>query len=234
MAVLSISLDHIAALRQLRGTREPDPVHAAVIAELAGASSVTASLRDDRAHIQDRDVYLLKQVVTTRFNLRIHPGAEMMALAIDLLPSMVTFIGDQRETSGSHALPIRGKEKELGEKITTLVDNGIAVCLAIEPEGLDVRTVSKLGARMVELSTTAYARTSGQLRQEELDKVLAAAHAAHTRGLRVHAAGDLSYKNIGPIARCEYIQEITVGHALIARAALSGLESAVRDMVSLL
>jgi pyridoxine 5-phosphate synthase len=233
MPRLGVNVDHIASLRQLRGGREPDPVQAAVLAELAGAHSITAHLREDRRHMQDRDVYLLKQVVTTTMNLAMAPTGDMVNLAVDVLPTMVTLVPERRDDRGGDGgLTVRGNEDELEKLISTLQDNNILVCLFIDPDVQHIKAAKRIGATHVELNTGRYANAAGAKIAEELDLLDQAADAAHKFELHVHASCGLHYRNVQPVAHIEHIEEVTIGHAIIARAALTGLENAVRDMLA--
>jgi len=235
MARLGLNIDHIAALRQIRGGREPDPVQAAVIAELAGAHSITAHLREDRRHVQDRDIYLLKQVVSTRMNLAMAPTAEMVTLAVDVLPTMVTFVPEKREDQGGEGgLTVRGSEDELAKRIATLQDNNVLVCLLIDPDVQQIKAARRIGATHVELHTGHYANAAGAKVADELDRLEQAADAAQKFELHVHASCGLTYHNVQVVAKIGLIEELTIGHSIVARAALTGLENAVRDMLSLL
>jgi pyridoxine 5-phosphate synthase len=235
MATLGVNIDHIATLRQARGGREPDPVQAAVLAELAGASGITAHLREDRRHMQDRDIYLLKQVVTTHLNLEMAATQEMTDLAVDVLPWMVTLVPEKREERTTEGgLDVRGKETDLAKKIRTLQDNNILVSLFVNPDVQEVRAARKVGATHVELHTGLYANAAGAAAAEELQRLRDAAFVAVKHGLRVNAGHGLNYRNARPVAQLDGVEELNIGHAIIARASLAGMESAVRDMLALL
>jgi pyridoxine 5-phosphate synthase len=235
MATLGVNIDHIATLRQARGGRDPDPVQAAIIAELAGAHGITAHLREDRRHMQDKDIYLLKQVVTTHLNLEMAPVSEIVQIAIDVLPWMATLVPERREERTTEGgLAVAGKEKELAGVVEHLRNNNILVSLFILPEIQEIRAARRAGASHVELHTGNYANASGQAQLDELERLRECAFAANKLGLIVNAGHGLNYRNVSAIADIDSVQELNIGHAIIARAALTGLDSAVRDMLALI
>jgi pyridoxine 5-phosphate synthase len=233
---LAVNIDHIATLRQARNASEPDPVAAALLSELAGAEGITVHLRGDRRHIQDRDVELLRRVVTTQLNVEMAATREMVKLALSFKPDMVTLVPERRDevtTEGGldvvlHAGNIEGVAREL-------IDARIAVSIFSDPEIEQVRACSKVGVRRIEINTGKYANhwPHGQW-EEELEKVRAAAKAGRKMGMRVLAGHGLNYRNIRPIAAIREIEELNIGHSIIARAALTGLDSAVREMIALM
>ncbi len=235
MTTLGVNIDHIATLRQARGGREPDPIHAAVMAELAGADGITAHLREDRRHIQDRDIYILKQTVSTSLNLEMASTAEMVKIAVDVLPHMVTLVPENREeltTEGG--LAVREREKDLAKTVETLLNNNILVSLFINPEINDIKSARRIGATHVELHTGYYSNAKGSALVDELDRLRDCAKAAHTLGLHINAGHGLNYLNVSAVAEIPYMEELNIGHSIIARAALTGMEIAVRDMKALL
>jgi pyridoxine 5-phosphate synthase len=236
VATLGFNVDHIATIRQARGGSEPDPVKAAVIAELAGAQGITAHLREDRRHIQDRDVQFLKQLVTTHFNLEMACTTEMVKIAVDLLPHMVTLVPEKREEKTTEGgLSVREHEKDLAPSIELLRDRNILVSVFIAPEFNQIKAAKRIGATHVELHTGYYANTdSASTRNEELDKLSTMADAAHHFGLRVNAGHGLNYQNVEAVAHVKYMEELNIGHAIVARAVLVGIEPAIRDMRSLI
>jgi len=236
MATLGVNIDHIATIRQARGGREPDPVHAAVLAELAGARGITAHLREDRRHIQDRDVYILKQTVSTHLNLEMAPINEMVKIALDVLPYMVTIVPERRqERTTEEGYPVREKERDLAKAIETLRENHILVSLFVNPDIAEIRACAKVGATHVELHTGAYANAPNSVAaQEELEKLQGAAMAARKLGLRVNAGHGLNYLNVSPVADIDDMKELNIGHAIVARASLVGMDAAVREMASLI
>lgn len=235
MATLGVKVDHIATLRQARGGSVPDPVQAAVLAELAGAHCITAHLREDRRHIQDRDIYLLKQTVTTRLNLEMAFTQDMIQIALDVCPYMVTLVAEKREERTTEGcLNFRGKERELAKSIDTFRENNILVCLFIDPDIQLIKSTAKTGATHVELHTGFYANASGKAQQDELKRLHDAAMAGKYQGLIVNAGHGLNYKNVSPVAEFEYVSQLNIGHSIIARAAMTGIDKAVRDMLALI
>lgn len=236
MTTLGVNIDHIATIRQARGGSEPDPVIAAGIAEMAGALGITAHLREDRRHIQDRDIYLLKQIVKTHLNLEMAPTAEMVTLAVDVLPHMVTLVPEQRqELTTEGGIAVREKEKDLAKAIATFNDHKILVSLFINPDINDVKAAKRVGATHVELHTGYYANAQGAAAiQDELGKLKDAAMVALKYGLHLNAGHGLNYQNVTAISRIDGMEELNIGHSIISRAAMVGLEKAVRDMIALL
>lgn len=236
MATLGFNVDHIATLRQARGGREPDPVHAAVLGELACCHGITAHLREDRRHIQDRDIQLLKQVLTVPLNLEMACTAEMVRFAIELLPGMVTLVPERREEKTTEGgLSVRGHEKELAPAIETMRNHNIQVSMFIAPDFNQLKASKRAGATHVELHTGFYANASSDSeRNEELDKLRSTAYAANKFGLRVNAGHGLNYQNAASVACINFVEELNIGHSVISRAALVGIDTAVREMVSLI
>jgi len=235
MPTLGVNIDHVATIRQARGGKEPDPVHAAVIAELAGAKGITAHLREDRRHMQDRDIYLLKQTVTTHLNLEMAATKEMVSIAVDVMPWMATIVPEKREeVTTEGGLDVRSKEKELTERIAQLQDHKILVSLFIDPDIQQIKSARKVGATHIELHTGFYANAIGQAQADELARLRDAAYAAEKLGLRVNAGHGLNYRNVSDVARIDHVEELNIGHSIIGRAVLTGLDAAVRDMLALL
>ncbi|MCL2219169.1 MAG: pyridoxine 5'-phosphate synthase [Chitinispirillia bacterium] len=239
MATLGVNIDHIATIRQARGGRDPDPIHAAVLAELAGARGITAHLREDRRHIQDRDIYILGQTVSTHLNFEMAPTPEMLKIALDVRPYMVTIVPEKREektTEGGY--PVREKERELSEKIATLRENHILVSLFINPDIAEMRSCARVGATHIELHTGAYANAGTAndraAEEDELTALKNAAMAAQRLGLRINAGHGLNYQNVSPVADIDNMEELNIGHSIISRAAMVGMDNAVREMVSLI
>ncbi len=237
MAFLNVNIDHIATVRQARQEREPDPVAAAILAELAGAHGITAHLREDRRHIQHRDVRLLRNVVQTKLNLEMAATPEMVAIAIRLHPDQVTLVPERRkELTTEGGLKVAGSPRELRQAIRRIQGRGIPVSLFIAPEPEDVEASKNLGAAMVELHTGAYSLAYGPQgpHRIQLGKVVDAARQARDLGLVVHAGHGLTYRNVGPIAALPEVEDLNIGHNLIARACLVGIDRAVREMLALL
>lgn len=236
MATLGVNIDHIATIRQARGGKDPDPVQAATIAELAGAHGITAHLREDRRHMQDRDIYLLKQLVSTRLNLEMAATAEIVKIAVDVLPWMVTLVPERREERTTEGgLSLQGKERDLAKTLESFRNNNILVSLFIDPEIHQIKAASKTGATHVELHTGYYANAKGQQAQsDELARLRDAAMVAVKLGLHVNAGHGLTYQNVTAVADIDGVEELNIGHSIVARASLVGLDRAVRDMLTLI
>ena len=234
---LYVNIDHVATVRQARRTDEPDPVRAAVLAELGGADGITVHLREDRRHIQDRDVRLLAETVRTGINLELATGADILALAIELGPMQATLVPESREeitTEGGLDLSSEPRRKALGEALARLGSAGIRTSLFIGPDGLSVRASADLGAAAVELHTGEYANARGaRERAHQLERLAEAAELGATLGLAVHAGHGLTYENVGPVAAIPLVEELNIGHSIVARAVFTGLEAAVRDMAAI-
>jgi pyridoxine 5-phosphate synthase len=235
MPTLGVNVDHIATIRQARGGKEPDPVQAAVFAELAGAHGITAHLREDRRHMQDRDIYLLKQTVTTHLNLEMAASSEMTHIAIDVAPWMATLVPEKREERTTEGgLAVREKERDIAKVVEQLHEHNILVSLFIDPDIQQIKAAARTGATHIELHTGYYANASGKAQNDELAKLQDSAFAASRLGLRVNAGHGLNYLNTARVAALEHIEELNIGHAIIARSVLTGLDLAVRDMQALL
>jgi pyridoxine 5-phosphate synthase len=233
---LCINIDHIATLRQVRKEQEPDPVIAAGICEIAGADGIVCHLREDRRHIIDRDVHLLRQTVKTKLDLEMAATDEMVKIACSIKPEMVTLVPERREeltTEGG--LDLSALEFKLVPAIEKLKENGIKISLFIEPNPESVDLALEYGADMIEIHTGKYglAKKSEEI-VVELEKIRQMARMAKELGLGVNAGHGLNYNNITAIANIEEIDEVSIGHSIIARAIFTGLESAVRDMVSII
>lgn len=235
MLKLSVNIDHIATLRQARKGIEPDPVAAAVIAELAGADGIIAHLREDRRHIQDRDVRLLRETVRTKLNLEMAATEEMQRIALQLQPDLVTLVPEKREeltTEGG--LEIASRLDFLKSYTARLQQEGIIVSLFIDPDEKQIMAAKKSGAEWVEFHTGAYANAmQEQELADELRKIADAAQLAASLGLRVGAGHGLNYQNVPAIASIPEVEELNIGHSIISRAALTGLGQAVKDMIAL-
>jgi pyridoxine 5-phosphate synthase len=235
MATLGVNVDHVATIRQARGGKEPDPVLAAGIAEMAGALGITAHLREDRRHIQDRDIYLLKQTVATHLNLEMAATEEMVKIAVDVLPFMVTLVPEKRqEVTTESGLAVREQEKDLAKAIETFRNNNILVSLFIMPDLNEIKSAKRIGATHVELHTGPYSNApTGPAQSEQLEQVKNAAFFASKLGLHVNAGHGLNYRNVTAIARLDCIEELNIGHSIISRAVMVGMDAAVRDMIAL-
>lgn len=230
---LGVNVDHVATLRQARGTRYPDPVLAASLCELAGADQITVHLREDRRHIQDRDVQILRQTVQVPLNLEMAATPAMLALALQYRPDTVTLVPERRqERTTEGGLAVAGHEAELRPIIQALKEAGITVSLFIDPSEDQVRASAELRASTIELHTGDYCAAEGHLAAEqELSKLRAAAVLGHDLGLAVAAGHGLDYRNVGAVARLPWMEELNIGHALVSRAVLVGMERAVAEMI---
>jgi pyridoxine 5-phosphate synthase len=229
---LGVNIDHIATIRQARRTVEPDPVAAAVLAELAGADGITVHLREDRRHIQERDVRLLRQTVRTHLNLEMAATDEMVAIALDVHPDYVTLVPEKREeitTEGG--LDITRQQNRMKEVVDQLQSAGIPVSLFIDADSDQIDASAAIGAKFIELHTGRYAEAKDeQNRAVELEVLTTGCRLAITAGLRVNAGHGLTYWNVYPIACLEGMEELNIGHTIVSRAALVGMERAVREM----
>ncbi|NOQ52760.1 MAG: pyridoxine 5'-phosphate synthase [Desulfuromonadaceae bacterium] len=236
MAKLGVNVDHIATIRQARGIDEPDPVAAAMLAEFAGAHGITVHLREDRRHIQDRDVELLRKTIKTRLNLEMALTDEMIAMALKILPDAVTLVPEGRhELTTEGGLDVNLLRATLKQKIVLLKQAGIVVSLFVEPDLEQIKTSYKVGADYIEIHTGSYCETRADVdRREQLRRIELAISAARKLGLGVNAGHGLNYRNIGPVVALKGIEEFNIGHSIVARAALVGMERAVREMLELL
>ena len=236
MPRLSVNIDHIATLRQARRGVEPDPVAAAVLAELAGADGIIVHLREDRRHIQDRDLRLVRQTVRTKLNLEMAATDEMQGIALEVRPDIVTLVPEKREeltTEGG--LEVFARVEVLKGYISRLQNAGIPVSLFIDPDEQQISAAKKTGAAWVEIHTGAYANAPNETeRTAELEKIVQSAKLAASLGLRVGAGHGLNYINVKAIARIREIEELNIGHSIISRASLVGIDRAVRDMIELI
>jgi pyridoxine 5-phosphate synthase len=232
---LGVNVDHIATLRQARRGRHPDPVHAALVAEQAGADSITMHLREDRRHIIDRDPFALRDLLHTRINFEMAVTSEMIAIAKRLLPADCCLVPEQREeitTEGG--LDVSGQRAAVSAATAELKAAGIRVALFIDPDEAQVDASAAARADAVELHTGSYAEATGAQRARELQRLLAAARHAASLGLEVHAGHGLDYQNVQPVAAIGQIVELNIGHAIVARAVFSGLAAAVSEMKALM
>jgi pyridoxine 5-phosphate synthase len=236
MATLGVNIDHVATIRQARGGNEPDPVAAAVIAELAGADGITVHLREDRRHIQDRDVKLLRQTITTKLNLEMAAHPDMVAIALLIKPDMCTLVPEKRqELTTEGGLDVRVFADQLKDVVAKLQEAKIPVSLFIDPDPDQVKAASKVGADYIEIHTGMFADAKNwQNEQRELLKIENAIKLAKKIDLGVNAGHGLNYSNIKKVASLGGIEEFNIGHAIISRAVLVGLDRAVRDMVELI
>jgi pyridoxine 5-phosphate synthase len=232
MVRLGVNIDHVATLREVRKTFEPDPVSAAVAVEMAGADQVTIHLREDRRHIQNRDARLIREVTKTALNLEMAGVAEMQEIALALRPDSVTIVPEKREeltTEGG--LDLRGVGKSLGDMVETIRKAGIKVCAFLDADPEQIHEAARLQFDAVEIHTGRYAGASAEARREELRKIKDAAMAIRHLGLAAHAGHGLTYHNVRSIVEITEIEELNIGHSIIARAVFVGLNRAVRDML---
>ena len=232
---LGVNIDHIATIREARKAREPEPVAAALLAELAGAQGITVHLRGDRRHIKERDVELLRQVIATKLNVEMAATSEMTAIAARLRPDQVTLVPERpHELTTQGGLDVVANRKSVAGAVKKLRAAGILVSIFIDPDPAQVAASREAGAGAIEINTGGYSDASAARRPARLDAVRSAAVAAASQGLEVLAGHGLTYVNVGPIVATPGIVELNIGHSIIARAALVGLERAVREMVALL
>jgi pyridoxine 5-phosphate synthase len=236
LPTLGVNIDHIATLRQARHTVEPDPVAAAVLAELAGADGITVHLREDRRHIQDRDVHLLRQTVRTHLNLEMAATDEMVAIALEIKPDYVTLVPERRaEVTTEGGLDVAGQVEHLKSVVSTIQAAQIPVSLFIDAVADQIDASAHTGAQFIELHTGPYAEAKQESdRHRELGGLTQATAQALTLGLRVNAGHGLTYWNTVPVAQIPGMDELNIGHSIISRAALVGLERAVREMKQLI
>jgi len=234
--LLGVNVDHIATLRQARGTTYPDPAHAASVAEHAGADGITIHLREDRRHITDRDVAVMNQTIQTRMNLEMAVTEEMLDIACKTKPAFVCLVPEKREeltTEGG--LDVAGQQEKMNQAVARLAEHGIKVSLFIDADKEQIDAAVKSGAPFIEIHTGQYAEATTEEEQEaELAKLKEGIKYAHEQGLKVNAGHGLTYFNVKPIAAIPEIIELNIGHAIIARAAIDGLDKAVRDMKRLM
>ena len=236
MSKLGVNIDHVATLRQARDTRYPDPVSAAALAEKGGADQITVHLREDRRHIQDGDVRILRRSVQTELNLEMATTDEMVRLALDIKPDSVTFVPEKRrEVTTEGGLDVRKNCKKLSKHIPLLIQKGIRVSLFIDPDEEQVRLASELKADTIEIHTGHYAEAKTQEEtQREIYRIARAIERGKEFGLWLAAGHGLNYTNIAPIVAIRDIQEFNIGHSIIARAVFVGMEAAVREMKKLI
>lgn len=232
---LGVNIDHVATVRQAREAAEPEPIAAAVLAELAGADGITVHLRGDRRHIQERDVELLRNMVSTRLNVEMAATPEMLEIAGRLKPHQVTLVPEQPdELTTTGGLDVVRQARTLTPVVAALATSRIAVSLFIDADATQVKRAAEIGATAVEINTGPYADASEDTRSVELRRVARAARAASRRGVEVLAGHGLTYRNVSPIVEIGEIVELNIGHSIVARAVLVGMERAVAEMVDLL
>ena len=232
---LGVNVDHVATLRQARRTTYPDPLFAALVAEQAGADSITIHLREDRRHIQDRDVRLCKDALQTRLNLEMAATDEMLKIATEVRPADCCLVPEKRtEVTTEGGLDVLGQEAALKAYCARLQESGARVSLFIDPDKNQLDAACRLDVPVVELHTGAYADATGERRAHEFKRIEDAARHAHSIGLTVHAGHGLNYHNVHPIAAIPQIVELNIGHAIVARAVIDGMHAAVAEMKRLM
>jgi len=235
MAKLGVNVDHVATLRQARGGTEPDPVTAALMCELAGASSIVMHLREDRRHVQDRDLRLARELLATRLDMEMAATKEMVDIALALKPDMATLVPERRqELTTEGGLEVAGRQGDLAGPVARLKDAGIAVSLFVEPAPEQIKASRDVGADLVEIHTGTYAGARGAEQAKELERIREAVQLAAALGLGVNAGHGLDYVNTPAVAAIGGIREFNIGHSIMARAVFTGLTQAVRDMCALL
>ncbi len=232
---LGVNIDHVATLRQARRGRDPDPVHAALAAEMAGADSITLHLREDRRHIQDADVRALRALLKTPMNLEMAVTDEMLEIACDVRPAYACLVPEKRqELTTEGGLDVAGQRARIGKALERLAASGVRASLFIDAQARQLECAAELGAPAVELHTGAYAEANGADRARELERLVSCARLGARLGLAVHAGHGLDYHNVRPVAGIPEIIELNIGHAIIARAVFHGLAVAVREMKALM
>ncbi len=236
MAVLNVNIDHVATVRQARRADEPDPVWAAVQCELAGANGITAHLRQDRRHINDRDALLLKHATASKFNLEMSMAAEIVHLAEHILPDQVTLVPEnRRELTTEGGLDCVGQKRRLAEVVRRMHKKGVLVSAFITPDADQIAVAADAGCDAVELHTGQYANARGDsAARRQIAYLEKARDAATARGLTVHAGHGLTYRNIGPVAAIDGLCEFNIGHSIVSRAVIVGLREATGQMIALI
>jgi pyridoxine 5-phosphate synthase len=232
MAILGVNIDHVATVRQARRTNEPDPVWAAALAELGGADGITIHLREDRRHIQERDLRILRDTVTVKLNLEMACDEGVLRIAREVKPDQATLVPERREeVTTEGGLEIYHQKRRVGQIVGQLRDAGISVSLFLDPDPRQIETAAALGADAVELHTGQYALAKpGKAQQAALAQLQRAGAEIRASGMVLHAGHGLTYRNVQPIATIEGMHELNIGHSIIARALMVGLVEAVREM----
>ncbi|MFM9116648.1 MAG: pyridoxine 5'-phosphate synthase [Planctomycetota bacterium] len=235
MPELGVNIDHVATVRQARRTYEPDPVWAAMAAELGGADGITIHLREDRRHIQDRDLRLLRETVAIKLNLELAANEEIVGIACETRPDQATLVPERREeVTTEGGLELLADPDSIRRAVERLQEAGIAVSLFLDPDRRQIEFAGTLGVQAVELHTGTYALAKGAAQSRELERLTDAGRQIRELGLTLHAGHGLNYHNVGPVARIADMHELNIGHAIVARAIFVGLERAVREMKDLL
>lgn len=232
---MGVNIDHVATLREARKATEPDPVQAAKACEKAGADGIVAHLREDRRHIQEKDIRLIKKIIQIKFNLEIASTVRMLQIASSIKPDQLTLVPERRlEITTEGGLDVLRKKSFLKNQISFLKEAGIKISLFIDPIIEQVRISKEVGADAIELHTGRFANTGGEEQKRELNKLIEATRVAHGLGLEVHAGHGLTYENVGPITRIPFVEELNIGHSIVSKAVFVGLEMAVKEMLTLM
>lgn len=236
MPTLGVNIDHVATVRQARMTNEPDPVWAATLAELGGADGITLHLREDRRHIQERDLHLLKQTVAVKLNLELACTAEVLEIACATRPHQATLVPERREeVTTEGGLDVVGNQQRVVDAVQQLQESGIVVSLFLDPDPGQIESALTTGATAVELHTGAYAHAAAEFSAaDQLQQLHTAGSLVQEAGRTLHAGHGLTYRNVGPIAAIPHMCELNIGHSIISRAIMVGLAQAVRDMKRLI
>ena len=235
MAQLGVNIDHVATIRQARRTYEPDPVLAAGLAEQAGADLITVHLREDRRHIQDRDLFILRQTVATRLNLELACDSEVLRIACEVKPHQATLVPERREeVTTEGGLDVVSDPDRVRRAVDTLRALDIEISLFIDPDPQQIEGSRSLGVTMVELHTGSYALARGTAQTAELKRLVDAGKLVRQLGMQLHAGHGLNYHNVGPVAAIEHMDELNIGHSIVARAIFVGFPQAVAEMKRLI
>ena len=236
MPRLGVNIDHVATVRQARGVMYPDPITAAGIVELAGADGIVCHLREDRRHMQDRDLRLLREIIQTRLNLEMAAIPEIVKFALNIKPDMVCLVPEKRrELTTEGGLDAAGQKKSLKQTVAGLQKRGIAVSLFIDPDARQIAAAQEIGADFIEIHTGIYGNAKTPKAQDrEFERIIAAVEMAENMGLGINAGHGLDYTNISRLVSITEIDEFSIGHSIIARAVLVGMERAVREMLALI
>ena len=231
MPELGVNIDHVATVRQARRTNEPDPVWAAALAQLGGADGITLHLREDRRHIQDRDLRILRETVTAKLNLEMACDEDVVALACQVRPDQATLVSERREeVTTEGGFDVAANRRAVALVIGRLKEAGIPVSLFLDPDAKQIEVAAELGAGAVELHTGKFALAAGQQRQAELAALANSGRQIRELGMALHAGHGLTYQNVRPVAALEGMHELNIGHSIVARAVMVGFEKAVRQM----
>ena len=235
MAELGVNIDHVATVREARKTREPDPAWAAALAELGGADGITLHLREDRRHIQDRDLFVMKETVACKLNLELACEDEVLAIACKVRPEQVTLVPERREeVTTEGGLDVLGSREKVQKAVDRLHDAGMIVSLFLDPDEAQIQAAADLNVDAVELHTGMYSLAKVDARQGELAKLANAGKLIRSLGMTLHAGHGLDYRNVKPIAELEGMCELNIGHSIVGRSIMVGMQQAVREMKQLI